>query len=75
MPKINHYEAEVTLRFVIDGPLSAAEAATVAEERANQALDARLSSSGSTLRALRSPPSRSGTPASGPFTGAADDLA
>ncbi len=38
MPKINHYEAEVTLRFVIDGPLSPAEAATVVEERANQAL-------------------------------------
>jgi len=38
MPRINHYEADVTLRFVIDGPLSPAEAATVAEERARQAL-------------------------------------
>lgn len=38
MPRINHYEAEVTLRFVIDGPLSAAEAATVVEERASKSL-------------------------------------
>jgi hypothetical protein len=38
MPKINHYEAEVTLRFVISGPLSAAEAVMVAEERASKAL-------------------------------------
>jgi hypothetical protein len=38
MPKINHYEAEVTLRFVIDGPLSPAGAAQLAEDRAGRAL-------------------------------------
>jgi hypothetical protein len=38
MPRINHYEAEVTLRFIVDGPLSLAEAATVVEERASRSL-------------------------------------
>jgi hypothetical protein len=38
MPRINHYEAEVTVRFVIDGPLSPADAATAAEDRASKAL-------------------------------------
>lgn len=39
MPGINHYEAEVTIRFAIDGPLSPADAAMVAENRASKALD------------------------------------
>ena len=39
MPQIHHYEAEVTLRFALQGPISPAEAAKAAEERASKALD------------------------------------
>jgi hypothetical protein len=38
MPQINYYEAEVTIRFAVNGPLSAAGAAKAAEERAAKAL-------------------------------------
>ena len=38
MPQVNDYEAEVTLRFAVSGPLSAAGAAKAAEERAVKAL-------------------------------------
>lgn len=47
MPKIEHYEAEVTLRFVVDGPLSHADAATAVEDRASKALTAGASEGGS----------------------------
>lgn len=38
MPQVNNYEAEVTIRFAVSGPLSAAGAAKAAEERAVKAL-------------------------------------
>lgn len=38
MPQVNYYEAEVTIRFAVNGPLSAAGAAKAAEERAIKAL-------------------------------------